>query len=82
MVDTTRGGIMFPIFIGGIKSSTVQHGASFNITGLGGILNAPALNQKIQQGQVNNGDFNASMSFTPIFDPDGVDNPSGVIKGF
>jgi hypothetical protein len=73
---------MLPIFIGGIKSSAVQHGSSFNIAGLGGILNAPALNQKIQQGQVNNGDFNPSMSFSPIFDPDGVDHPSGIMKGF
>jgi hypothetical protein len=73
---------MFPIFIGGIKSSGVQHGSSFNIAGLGGILNAPALNQKIQQGQVNNGDLNPIMSFAPIIDPDVVDHPSGIIKGF
>jgi hypothetical protein len=70
-----------PIFIGGIKTSAVQQGGSLNISDLGGILNAPALNQKLQQGHVNNGDLNYTMSFTPIIDPDGVDNPSGLIKG-
>ncbi len=73
---------MFPIFIGVIKSSTVQHGGSFNIAGLGGILAAPALNQKFQTGQFNTGDFNPSMNITPVLDPDFIDHPSGIIKGF
>ncbi|WP_066370229.1 hypothetical protein [Neobacillus fumarioli] len=73
---------MLPIFIGAIKSSTVQHGDSFNIAGFGGILNAPGYNQKIQAGQLNNGDFNPSMNVTPLLDADGIDHPSGIIKGF
>lgn len=72
---------MLPIFIGAIKLTSVQHGGSFNIAGLGGIFNAPTLNQKFQTGQVNNGDFCPSMNITPIIDPDFIENPSSIIKG-
>jgi hypothetical protein len=73
---------MLPIFIGAIKVTTVQHGGSFNIAGLGGILNTPAFNQKFQTGSLNNGDFCLNFPMTSIIDPDVIENPSSIIKGF
>lgn len=63
-----------PIFIGTIKSSTVQHGGSFNIPTFTSNVTAHSFSQKFNVSQFNTGDFNPSLNNTGIFDPDAADN--------